>query len=279
MQGRRSFLAHCALWAGLMLGSPDGTTHEEKGEEHMAFEQWEEVAAHSLEQGESVTSLVERLPNIVKVFEPTDGLVRCIDEGTPGGIHLAGSGVLFDNDDELVELLRRSGAKGLTSHAGCGAAALYAKNRNLGPVDTDIAGARRIRAIAEKAGIPYAGHIEKLQRPSHHNAFAVYYDSTGLLNPTNSVGLPPGFIVSRSLHRSPAMPLMEAMIGAQIAFGEHGWGSHFTAKTPFLIIPVASPEYSLEGLVEELQSIQEKYRDLVRIDGFDATKYLDRVRV
>lgn len=264
MMFRRSFLGYCMLLA---------SEAHEKGE-HMTYEKWEDIASHPLEKGVSVREFVEGLPDLAQAFEPHDGVIRCIDEGTPGGYRVAGSGILLE-DSELIELLERNEVQGLTSHTGCGAAALYAKEKNLGPVDSDVVGARRIRDIAGRVGIPYFGHIGQLRRPAdRHTAFAVYYDGTGLFNPEAVQALPKGFVVSRSLHKSKETPLSEALIATSIAFGGHGWGVQFTKKTPFLVIPVASQDFPLGQLIEELRPIQDEYRDAVLIGGFDASQYL-----
>ncbi|MBI2589795.1 hypothetical protein HYW32_02110 [Candidatus Berkelbacteria bacterium] len=234
------------------------------------YETWEEIEAHPLQNGMALEHFLETI-DVAPAFAPSDGIVRCIDEGTPGGVHLAGSGILFENEDELIELLHQNQIKGLMSHSNCGAAKLSAKQNGWPIADADQYGAYHVQAIAQKAGLNYAGHIEidKLTRPAHqHTAWAAYYDTTGTFNPLKVPELPLGFGITRSLHTAADQPLSEMKIATQIAFGDHGWGKKFTHKKQLLLIPIASPGFSLPMLIKELAPLKEKYRELVRIEGF-----------
>jgi hypothetical protein len=73
------------------------------------------------------------LPQLNTAFYRTeDGLlvpspkVVCIDEGTTGGIRIAGAGILL-GAKETIEMLRELEIQTVHSHDGCGAAALAAK--------------------------------------------------------------------------------------------------------------------------------------------------------
>lgn len=45
---------------------------------------------------QGISSYIGQLRDLHSAFHLADRTVRCIDEGTPGGIHLAGSGILAD---------------------------------------------------------------------------------------------------------------------------------------------------------------------------------------
>ena len=54
------------------------------------------------------------ISNIKQAFQPDDQWLRCIDEGTPGGVHMAGSGILL-GVEAAAEAARAAGA---TRNAG-----------------------------------------------------------------------------------------------------------------------------------------------------------------
>ena len=62
--------------------------------------------------------------NLAKDFVLKDRSVRCMDEGTPTGVHLAGSGILM-GEEKAAAALKIAECDGVYSHAECGAAGIY----------------------------------------------------------------------------------------------------------------------------------------------------------
>jgi hypothetical protein len=219
-----------------------------------------------------IQRFADNLPDIEEAFHLEDHCVRCMDEGTPGGIHLAGSGILMD-EAKAIEAMRAAHADGVYSHDGCGAAALYAKKMGLDASKSDEYGVIWAKHLAELLGVPYKGNIEKkkLKRPeAFHFARVAYYDGTGSFDPTRVADLPPGFVISRRYIDADAATA-EADIATSIATGHHGYNELITAKEPFYIIPVgdpADPNFSIEKLTRELDEIVAKSGGRVKVTGF-----------
>lgn len=232
------------------------------------------------EQQESLVRLGEvgaekyfmSVENLAKAFELRDRCLRCIDEGTEGGVHMAGSGIL--NKEAAVELVQEAGVEGIYSHAGCGAAALYAKQAGL-EVNADDLGIDWAKELAQKVGVPYQGHIgyEDMVRPAEfHIARLAYYDSTGTFDPSRIAGLPAGFVISRR-YLSGDYAQKEAEIATAIALGEHGFGEKITAEAPFYLVAIGDAKgdgLSKEALVEELSAIAKTNKGRVIAAGFTA---------
>lgn len=222
----------------------------------------------------------EGLPNLGKAFELEDRSVRCIDEGTPGGIHLAGSGILLSTDEKRAELerileeLRGAGADGVYSHAGCGAAKLYAETVK-GDHDPNNAEGYAIewaQALAKLLQAPYKGHITDLKRPDFHNARIVYYDGSGRFDPFRMREIPDGFIISR-YYLDQRYAMEELRIALSIAFGHHGFGDKFTEDSPLIVAPIEKfvtkrRNISLPELEEEARQVASQFGGRVVVEGF-----------
>ena len=214
----------------------------------------------------------EGLKTLSEAFKLKDHSLRCMDEGTPGGVHCAGSGILLELD-EVKDGFAEAHIDGIYSHAGCGAAVFYAKQQGLDAGFADEYGKEWAKSLAGNLGLPYKGHIEAeaLARPSNlHIARAVYYDGTGTFDPSVCPDLPKGFVVSRK-YMTPEYARKEAEIAIGIAVGNHGFGHKFSGDEPFLLIAVGrkgNNEPSLEKLKEELESVAGNYAGKVRVEGF-----------
>jgi len=215
---------------------------------------------------------VKELADFGKAFTLNDMAVRCIDEGTPGGVHLAGSGILL-GVDKAAEILKQAGVTEITSHDECGAAGIYARQNGLDPSKSDEYGKEFARKLAEKTGLPYTKHIpiKEMARPSgFHSARVAYYDGTGKFDCSLVEGLPGGFVVNRRyLDKSYALEEMKVCIS--IATGDHGFGSLITPEAPFLLVAVgdaAGGVFGLEALKKELESLEAVSGGKVKVDGF-----------
>ncbi|MDO8493259.1 MAG: hypothetical protein Q7S19_01805 [bacterium] len=248
--------------------------------EHGQDNSWQESQAlFSTIHRMGLRSYLEGLSNLSEAFNLQDRSVRCIDEGTPGGIHIAGSGILLDTKDNeaklvrVIEELRGAGVDGVYSHEGCGAAALYAEKVMDNPAGAKDYAIKWAEELASELGVPYRGHIEKLSRPKEfHNARIAYFDGSGKFDPFRIKDIPDGFIVSRYyLDRDYAKE--ELAIALSIAFGHHGLEDRFTKDDPFIIAPIEKFTTKRQGIsMAELESdareVAEKYGDRVIVHGF-----------
>jgi len=187
-----------------------------------------------------------------------DRWIRCIDEGTPGGLHLAGSGILLGENwegslEQAAEVVREMDASGVSWHRGCGAVANFVKAHNEVKDDVDEVAERFARELAVKVTLPCREQM--LMRPEGiHIARAAYYDGAGQFDPSRVEGLPSGFVISRR-YLGKTYALKEAEMAVGIALGHHGFGELFTSKQPFLLVAVGGDS----GLERELTEVAKPY--------------------
>lgn len=208
-----------------------------------------------------------------QAFALTDRSIRCIDEGTPGGLHLAGSGILM-SPDAFRAFCERAKPDGAYSHAECGACGLYAKEHGVHLDHPDRCGTEWVSKVATDHGVPDKGTIAigDMHRPSgFHTARIAYYDGTGVFDWSPASGLPKGFIISRA-YLDPDYAKKEVAIACAIAHGDHGFGALFTAEEPFYLIAIADTEEMLQILKAELEEVASAYHGTVRVDGFLSAK-------
>lgn len=206
----------------------------------------------------------KRFSDISSAFEGKNHTLCCMDEGTPmGDMRSAGSGILTDGDEReaFIASLKAAGVKGVKSHTGCGAAALYRDKHSITDKTVDEVAIEQAKRMAHELGVEYAGHITDLQRPAEfHNARVVYVDGTGKFSPNKVKNLPPGFVISRR-YMKPEQALSEVRLATQIAFSQHGFGEKFTQDNPLVVISVGDPDegaYSTDQLRAELKQLSEQ---------------------
>ncbi len=232
---------------------------------------------------EGMDKYLKSLPESEKAFEEGEHKLCCIDEGTPmGDFRSAGSGILTEGEDRkaFIEALKKSGVESVTSHEGCGAAALYKEQKGITDKTVSEVAIEGAKKLAEELGVPYSGHIEELTRPmGHHTARVVYVDGTGHFNPSKVDGIPQGFVISRKL-MTPEQSALEVSIALQIAFGDHGLGNKINQSEPLMVIVIGNSEdseFSAQGLQAEIDSLLEKRAtenpddvSRIRVDSFSA---------
>ncbi|MCK9352344.1 MAG: hypothetical protein M0P76_06200 [Candidatus Pacebacteria bacterium] len=212
------------------------------------------------------------LKKLSDMFGVQDGYVRCVDEGTPGGFHAAGSGILRSKK-EMLKIFRDAGVRGVTSHDGCGAAKMFAKANCKDETCGDAEGKKWAKELASELGVPYR-HISfaKMQRPKEfHISRAAYYDGTGCFNFGDGKKLPPGYIISRQIQSEKAS-LSEILLGLNISFGPNGFGERITEDEPFILVAVGKTKTDTVRLKKELRSLEHPYGKKVIIDGFTAPR-------
>ncbi len=216
---------------------------------------------------------VKGIADLASAFQPADKWLRCIDEGTPGGVHMAGSGILL-GVEAAAEAARAAGATTITSHEECGAAKLFVAEKGLDPEKSDSYGQEFARELAKKIGVNYYHlPLSEIARPAGlHVARVAYYDGTGSFDPTRVAGLPAGFVISRR-YLAPEDAQRECAIAVGIALGNHGFGTLFTPAAPFLIMVIGDPssrERSLQRLRDEVGTLASRHGGRVAVDGFTA---------
>lgn len=208
----------------------------------------------------------QSLPNYDKLLTLEDKCVRCMDEGTTGGVHMAGSGILLELD-EAATALKLAGVEGIYTHEDCSASRIYSQNEGLDPAYADQYAQEWAKEICEKTGIPYKGHIAvgEMKRPGGlHIAQAIYYDATGKFN-NSAPGIPAGFVISRK-YLEAEYAKKELGVAISIALGDHGFGDHFTEKTPLFVIIVTEQKEEADKLRAEVASIIEDHKGRVKLD-------------
>jgi hypothetical protein len=230
-----------------------------------------QLASYQAIKAKGMQAYAEGAGDLGAAFELKDRTIRCIDEGTPGGIHIAGQGILMD-ESRIADFCAKARPDGVMSHEECGACGIYAKQKGLDAADADGYGKVWVAKFAEICAVPVKGHIAvaEMARPSgFHVARAAYYDGTGSFDPSVLSSLPIGFVISRA-YLDPAYAKEEAKVAADIATGSHGYGELITADEPFYLIAVAKKDEGipLDTLLKELREVAAGYGGRVVVDGF-----------
>lgn len=240
-----------------------------KRDRQEAWEAQDQIIVPIVKSG--IQKYVETLPDLYKAFALQDRTVRCTDERTPGGIHIAGSGILLG--ERVFDLLQNADVTGITSHHDCNDVRFYAQEKGFNTERADEYGKAWAEELALKLNVPYQGHIKSEQlvgSPNFHHARITYYDGTGRFDPSRISGLPSGFVINRRyVHSDDAKK--EMSMAASVVLGEQGSGDLFTKHTPFLVVVIGdenTADYSLGALKQELQGFEENYNSRVRVDGF-----------
>lgn len=217
-------------------------------------------------------------PNIKEAFFLRDRSVRCIDEGTVGGIHLAGSGILLDLE-AAAKYLKAAQADSVYSHEECGAAKLYASKEKLDSEFCDEYAREWAKTLANYLKVPYKGHIpiSQMARPSGlHIATVAYYDATGKFDFSPIQELPEGFVISRK-YLEAGYAQEELNTAISIALGHHGFGRRFSAKTPFAVVILSDSNDNLsrDQLEGEVKAAISSFQDRVVLTAIDAKHFLN----
>ncbi len=229
---------------------------------------WQQTGGDDLLQGKNFQQLFNESPNKHEAFILQDYDLRCIDEGTVGGVHLAGSGILYPQ----AELDLKGKISGIYSHTGCGAAKLYVEGQKISTENPDLIGDNKAKELADKLNISYLGRIEAsdMRRPTGvHIARAIYYDGTGHFNPSQAKGLPLGFVISRKYISDVNYSKQEVAMAIKIAQGKNGFGDKFKEGTPLYLVATGDDKpdsLSIHKLVEELKEVAVKFPS-IKIDS------------
>jgi hypothetical protein len=253
-----------------MTGSP-GNTGDPQAAPRLRAWRDSALVREAVERA-GMQSYVHMLSNLSDAFRLRDRAIRCIDGRTPGGVHLAGSGILI-GAQAAQEFATAARADAVTYHEDCGAARLWAEQNGVALNEADWYAKEFAEELAKALGVPC--RQEPLSGdPGFHRETVVYYDGTGCFDFSQASGLPRGFVVSRRYHAGgPSVPLAEARLAVEIALGELGLRDCFTPASPLRLVPIADkvdPSFSLERLTEELGSLGPPDPTRVLVDGLVA---------
>lgn len=229
-------------------------------------------------------------PTAKMAFACNDGCLGCIDEGLSGQEHLAGSGILWENREELKKHVIKAKIKKIYSHSHCGAAKLYAQRHNLDVSKSDEYGMEFAKNLAKELGILWE-HLgeSKLHRPvGFHIARIIYYDATNHFDYKLSSCFPPGFEVSRGLSDK-KHALEEVKICAGLILDtKGGFGSLIDEEHPIIICPISSSNDKVlnrsvltEEIANLLPSLNAEFGKKFFVTGFTAPRYnlLDKINL
>jgi hypothetical protein len=205
--------------------------------------------------------ILEKSPEVKKC-------VCCMDERTPFGIHVAGSGILL-TDEKLDEYIKENNPDAISSHDGCGAGKIYCQLHGLPEDKSDEIARGWAQETAKKYDKKHIhlGYNDMVGSPDFHHARVCYIDATGSFNYRRKDDLlPAGFVVNKKgigLENA----LAENKVAITIMFDRHGLKEYFTPENPFLIVIIAEDQAELEELKKELDNAISN-DPLIKIDGF-----------
>ena len=221
------------------------------------------------------------IPGYAKLLESRDpegyadmfaykGNCGCVDERVRTDISLLGSGILFDDDQELGRFFEQSGTKTISWHPGCAAAAIAYRNANSLPADAqvnqtevDTFAEQFARSAAEKFNLRFVGAIKPgddawIGSPDKHYTDTVYL-TNGSFDPYSCEGMPIGFKVNIDEPNS----LAKAEVLSNVAMGPHGFGE---LCKQFNIVVVANSEEELQATIGEAKA--HFTNDVYNVTGF-----------
>jgi hypothetical protein len=218
-----------------------------------------------------ITDILKKgINNIIKdkpaLFDLKELTLKCMDERTPGGIHLAGAGILLGLYN-AIEFIKKAKINKVTWHKECGAVALALKKRGERPTPDEIDERAKefSESLAKEAGVEVEEEI-MAGETTFHATRAIYFDNTGEFNVTEE--LSPGFVISRKyLDKEYAQE--ELKIAIAIAFGDHGFGELFSVEQPLLVVAVSEADQIDETDLEieaVLMDIEEYKEERIKLD-------------
>jgi len=242
------------------------------------------------------SAVLAPIANLRQAFAAGNERVTCIDAGVvmapsgKSGLALAGSGILFparsweERLARVADLCLAAGVREVTSHEGCGAAAL-AYERAGRPAEhatSDLYGQAWSRSLQERIGSRHGRpaayrHIAagEMARPmAFHDCRVTWLDCTGRFVPGHLSGqLPQGYLIDRGdvirhavTAEERSYPIAELAISIGLALDAAGFGERFTPEEPFLVVVVADGEEGWAVLESELDDVVAPYGGRVRID-------------
>lgn len=221
---------------------------------------WEQSGGDDLTKGKSFQQIFDESPNKHEAFILQDYDLRCNDEGTIGGVHLAGSGILYPDAEEDF----KGKVSGIYSHTDCEQTKTFIEKQNIQTASPDTIADQAARELAERMHVPYLGRIEAtdLKRPlGIHIARVIYYDGTGHFNPTQAKGFPNGFVISRKYIRDLEYAKSEVEMAIQSILNR-GFAEKFSDSSPLYLVAVSDDKpgsVSIEDLVNELKPLLSKF--------------------
>lgn len=231
-----------------------------------------------LNQGQKIEDLLLKTPGYQEAFSSVSLLdrpgcvLKCSDgrvkseNGNPA-IALAGEGLLTVGEDTVIlEKVLKGKNILITSHEGCGAAALAHPGS-----DSDTYGHTKAKSLSADTGSNYKEVThQEFRSPVHDERFLVV-DGTLRFDCTNWAELPPQFLSSAAgLGLSDKYIETETKALSGIALSDHGLGERFDAANPFRVIISAQSYEQLNHLLDVAESAVKEFGDRIKVDGFVA---------
>jgi len=187
----------------------------------------------------------------------------------------AGSHALLHPSARQDFVLKHKGRIELvTSHAGCGAAALKFKDMQAkgealpeGVTTSDELGEYLAKQLAKELGAEHR-HIShsELINPTHNERVLVI-DGTGRFNANKIKDFPPRFTsAALGLGEDKNYVKEEAEILSGIALGDHGFGDRFTVENPFHILVIGETQAQAEEMKHLLTPFEAKMAGRVKLE-------------
>ena len=208
---------------------------------------------------DNIESFFEK-PEAREAFAPVENIIGCVDEGIPARLscYTAGSFITLP-DNEAVNKIRENSAESFSTHKGCGACALVAKQKGAEPSAYLEEWATKMES---ETGKKRSEHYENMDRPEGmHDARVAYLVGTERFSHVNSVW-PKGFIVTLSQ----GAPASDLELVLSIAFGDHGQGDNLTEQNPFRIVILGGDMMSAEEIENTVsQYIPEDKKSRIKV--------------
>lgn len=219
---------------------------------------------------DGIESYARSLSNLSDTFRPRDRALRCIDGRTPGGVRLAGSGILLGLE-RAQALAEAAGVERVTYHEDCGAARAWAAENGRDAADGPACAREFSEQLADALGLP-CGEAPLTGTPGFHDETAVYYDGTGRADPSRVSGLPKGYVVSRA-HFGDDFPtaLEEVRLAVELSLSDLGFADLFTPDHPLRLIAIGHPQdprLAVQQLRQELELLELPTPERVIVEGF-----------
>jgi len=273
--------------------------HDEEAKKDARFEEIRKnTIIEGLLAGKNLQEIMESIDNLSEMFKRALDTVVCADGRVPATIDgvklgIAGQGILLPPEEykKLVEVLKVSGVKTVTSHDGCGAAGIvYDKMKEAGTLPKGINSSDELgRWFSKKlAGDIGAEHyhisMEEMngmegEHGKLHEEQGVWIDTTKRANPAalSKKDVPPVYVASGAgfeISEEECQKEIEALAG--ISLGDHGFGKRFTTENPFYFIISAKDEADLAKWTAMAERAASKLNGRVAVKGFIVSEEIQK---
>ena len=251
------------------------------------FEEQNEKYEFLSEKNYPIRSYIENESiNLERAYKKEDSLITlgCVDDGLRklgGIIPLPASGLLFLKENDLIEFIKKRKVDVITTHVGCGAALVWAREKyglHVTQKRADELAMKYIQFIASKAKIQYRHYFREdmARSQKYHAARMVFLNNVqNRFYPSRIKELPSAFSIERfaTLNFKKAEKELELVI--KIAFGEEGFGERFTEEKPFIIVCCLNENDNFEEIKQEINGVLDKIKLENKIENIKERTKID----